>query len=117
MCVKFSHTRQYTNFYRYLEDYENSVLPAMLSTDEGNDTTGKRKTDGTTNLVVLNTEKDLNALAEKVSSHPLMTYRLIRRYTKELVDFERNMRKDYDKRTWKEVSLARISVTVVTFYV
>ena len=100
MCeLKFIRMTQCTNCYRYLEDYESSVLPAMLSSTEGHDTTRKRKTGGTTNLVVQSTEKDLNALAEKVSSHPLMTYRLIRRYTKELVDFERNMRKDYDKRT------------------
>ncbi|CAG7786992.1 unnamed protein product [Allacma fusca] len=77
---------------RYLNDYEKSVLPAM-SAEEGPSETEQP----VTKLTVYNNEKDLNKLAEKVSSHPLMTYRLIRRYAKELLDFEKDLRKDHDK--------------------
>ena len=70
-----------------MEDYEKSVLGGV---NENKDNT---------KLKVCNNEKDLRDLGVKVSSHPLMTYRLIRRFVTELQELEKDVGGNNEKST------------------
>jgi len=81
-----------------LEDYEKSILAGVMES---------RKSPSTNKLKLYDNQKDLHELRIQVSSHPLMTYRLIRRFVLQLQDLERDLGNQNEKS--KECVLTKLN--------
>lgn len=71
----------------YLEDYEKSVLTGIRISSQVS----------STKIKVFKNEKDLKELSDQVAAHPLMTYRLIRRFVIHFQDLERDLGNQNEK--------------------
>ena len=85
------------------------MLPAMIDP-------GRSLAAGEGNLddkvKVYSTEEELKELSKKVSSHPLMTYRLIRRFALELKEIEREINLNHEKRMVREARVSELYARV-----
>ncbi|CAL8118022.1 unnamed protein product [Orchesella dallaii] len=73
---------------RYLEDYRKSIRPLIQKSKT------LRKSSLKKQYPIFRKENDLHTISETMSSHPLMVFRLLRRYAKELPDIALNLFQD-----------------------